>query len=65
VTCVRTQVKANEMGRSSGTPGRGEEIVQGFGGKARRKETARKTKSRMVSEWILARLASGVGIGFD
>jgi hypothetical protein len=27
-----------------GRHGRGEEIVQGFGGEARRKETARKTK---------------------
>jgi hypothetical protein len=30
-------VKANEMGRACGTHGRGENIVQGFGGKARRK----------------------------
>jgi hypothetical protein len=41
--------------------GRGEKIVQGFGGKARRKETAGKTGS----EWILGRLAWGVWIGFD
>jgi hypothetical protein len=43
--------------------GREGENVQGFGGKARRKETAWKTKvvdGRMGSEWILGRLAGGV-----
>jgi hypothetical protein len=43
---------------------RGEESVQGFGGKARRKETTWKTKmwmgGWMESEWILRRLAGGV-----
>jgi hypothetical protein len=29
------QVKANEVGRSCGTNGRGERSIQGFGGKAR------------------------------
>jgi hypothetical protein len=38
------QVKANEVGRACGTHGRGEKSVQGSGGKARRKETTRKTK---------------------
>jgi hypothetical protein len=32
------QVKANEVGGACGTYGRGEKSVQGFGGKARRKE---------------------------
>jgi hypothetical protein len=35
----------NEMGGACGTHGRGEKIVKGFGGKARRKETTRKTKA--------------------
>jgi hypothetical protein len=39
------QVKANEVGVACGTDGRGEKSVQGFGGKARRKETAGKTKA--------------------
>jgi hypothetical protein len=33
------QVKANEVGGACGTHGRGEKSVQGFGGKAQRKET--------------------------
>jgi hypothetical protein len=37
--------KVNELGRACGTHGREEKIVQGFGGKARRKETTRKTKA--------------------
>jgi hypothetical protein len=40
-----SQVKANEVGRACGTHGRGEKNVQGFGGKARRKETTRKTEA--------------------
>jgi hypothetical protein len=40
-----SQVKANEVGGACGTNGRGEKSVQGFGGKARRKETAGKTKA--------------------
>jgi hypothetical protein len=39
------QVKANEVGGACGTHGRGEKSVQGFGGKARRKETTGKTKA--------------------
>jgi hypothetical protein len=35
----------NEVGRSSGTHGSGEKSVQGFGGKAQRKETTCKTKA--------------------
>jgi hypothetical protein len=34
-----SQGKANEVGGACGTHGRGEKSVQGFGGKARRKET--------------------------
>jgi hypothetical protein len=36
---------ANEVGRACCLHGRGEESVQGFGGKVRRKETTRKTKA--------------------
>jgi hypothetical protein len=41
------QVKANEVGGTCGTHGRGEECtsIQGFDGKARRKETTGKTKA--------------------
>jgi hypothetical protein len=39
------QVKANEMGGACSTHERGENSVQGFGGKARRKETTWKTKA--------------------
>jgi hypothetical protein len=39
------QVKANEVGGACDTHGNGEKNVQGFGGKARRKETTRKTKA--------------------
>jgi hypothetical protein len=38
----------------------GEELIQGFDGKARRKETTWKTKAKMGSEWILGRLAGRV-----
>jgi hypothetical protein len=42
--------------------GRGEECVQGFDGKDRRKETTWKTgiDGRMGSEWILGRVAGRV-----
>jgi hypothetical protein len=39
------QVEANEVGGACGTHGRGEKSVQGFGGKAGRKETTGKTKA--------------------
>jgi hypothetical protein len=35
----------NEVGKACGTHGRGQKSVQGFGGKARRKETIGKTKA--------------------
>jgi hypothetical protein len=38
------QIKENEVGGTCGTHGRGEECVQVFDGKARRKETTCKTK---------------------
>jgi hypothetical protein len=44
------------VGWTCGMHGRGEKIVQGFGGKPRRKETTRKTEDvegRMGSEWVL------------
>jgi hypothetical protein len=39
------QVQANEVGGACGTHGRGQESLQSFCGKARRKETTRKTKT--------------------
>jgi hypothetical protein len=41
------QIKKNEVGGTCGTRGRGEKSVQGFSGKARRKETTGKTKALM------------------
>jgi hypothetical protein len=35
------------VGRACGTNGRGDKSVQGFGGKAVRKETTRKTEKQM------------------
>jgi hypothetical protein len=58
-------VKANEVGGACGTHGRGEKIVQGFGGKARRKEITWEDQGlggRMGLEWILGRLAWGCGL---
>jgi hypothetical protein len=40
-----SQVKANEVGGACCTHERGEKSVQGFGGKARRKETTGKNKA--------------------
>jgi hypothetical protein len=45
-----SQVKANEVGRACGMHGKGEKSVQGFGGKARRKETTGKNKA-YVGRW--------------
>jgi hypothetical protein len=39
------KIKENEVGGTCGTQGTGEECVQGFDGKARRKETTWKTKA--------------------
>jgi hypothetical protein len=44
------QVKANEVGGACSTHGRGEKSIQGFGGRARRKETTWKTKA-YVGGW--------------
>jgi hypothetical protein len=46
------------MGRACGTHGRVEKRVQGFGGKARRKDQG--IDGRMGSKWILGRLVWGV-----
>jgi hypothetical protein len=60
------QVNANEVGGTCGTHRRGEKSAQGFGRKARRKETTRKTKmgrwnqNRSWGDFLL-----GVWIGFD
>jgi hypothetical protein len=39
------EVETNEVGRAYGTHGIEEKILQGFGGKTRRKDTTRKTKA--------------------
>jgi hypothetical protein len=47
ICCIHPQIlldRENEVGRTCGTHGRREEIVQGSSGKARRKETTWKTK---------------------
>jgi hypothetical protein len=49
-------MKENEVGRACVMQGRGEKIVQGFGGKSQKKKTSQKTKVKMGSEWILRRL---------
>jgi hypothetical protein len=55
------------VGGICGTHGRGEESVEGFGVKARRKETTRKTglDGRMGSECNLRRLVRGLLNGFN
>jgi hypothetical protein len=61
------QVKSRRM-RWAGRVARiGEECVQGFGGKARKKENweDQDVDGRMGSEWILGRLAGGVWSGFN
>jgi hypothetical protein len=40
----------------------GEKCVHGFGGKARRKDTTRKTKTWMGLEWILRLAVGGYGV---
>jgi hypothetical protein len=45
VTDEADQIKENEVGGACGTRGRGEKGVQGFGGKAQRKETICKTEA--------------------
>jgi hypothetical protein len=47
---LEDQIKDNEVGGACGTHGRGEKSVQGFGGKARGKETIRMTEAQML-EW--------------
>jgi hypothetical protein len=42
---IISEVRANEVGGACSTHGRGGKSVQGFGGKARRKETTGKTKA--------------------
>jgi hypothetical protein len=50
IICTHPQIllsrsNQDEMVSANGMHGRGEESVQGFGGKARRKETTQKTKA--------------------
>jgi hypothetical protein len=44
-TFISNKVKANEVGGTCGTHEKGEEVVEGFGGKAGRKKTTRKTEA--------------------
>jgi hypothetical protein len=51
IICTHPQIslgkssQGNEVGGACGTHGRGKKSVQGFGGKAQRKETTGKTKA--------------------
>jgi hypothetical protein len=67
VTCFRTQVKANEVGRACGTHGRGEKIVQGFDRKARRKGPLGRARRRWKGgiRMYFGEIGFGVWIGFD
>jgi hypothetical protein len=50
IFCTHPQIlliKENEVGGTYGMHGGGEKIVQGSGGRVRRKETAWKTKAKM------------------
>jgi hypothetical protein len=55
------KIRENEVGGTYGMHGRGEESVEGFGGKARWNDCLEDTDDdgRMGSEWILGRLAGG------
>jgi hypothetical protein len=50
VTCVTTQVKASEMGKTCSTHVRGEEIVQGYGGRARWNGPLERARRRWENE---------------
>jgi hypothetical protein len=60
------QIKENEVGRACGTHGRGGKRVQGFGGKARRKETLGKPRRRCEDgiKIDLTEIGWGVWSGF-
>jgi hypothetical protein len=45
--------------------GRGEKVVQGFGGKARNKETTRKTKARCDNGIRMDLRETGLGVLID
>jgi hypothetical protein len=48
------------VSKACGTRRRGEKCVQGFGGKARRKDQG--VDGRMGSKWTLRRLVGGCGV---
>jgi hypothetical protein len=53
---------ANEVGGTHSTHGRGQQSVQGFGGKERDPLEDQDVGGKMGSEWILGRLARGGGV---
>jgi hypothetical protein len=53
------------VGKTCGTHGRGEKIVQGFGGKARRKETTWKTRCKWEDGIRMDLRETGWGCGLD
>jgi hypothetical protein len=59
-------MKENEVGGSCGTHGRGKKNIEGFDGKARRKKSFERPRSRW-KEWIkmdLREIGLGVWSGF-
>jgi hypothetical protein len=58
------QVKSNEVGRTCSMHGRGQNSVQGFGGKPEGKRALGRPihRGRMGSEWILGKLAVRCGL---
>jgi hypothetical protein len=59
-------MKENEVGGACGTHGRGENSIQGFGGKAQRKEPLRRPRHRWEDgiEMDLREIGWGVWSGF-
>jgi hypothetical protein len=63
IICTHPQIslgKSRRMKWAGHVARMGEECVQGFDGKARRKETTQGVDGIMGSEWILRILAGGV-----
>jgi hypothetical protein len=59
------KVKVNEVGRACGTHRRGERSVQGFGGKAQRKEILRRPRHRWEDGIRMDLRETGWGCGLD
>jgi hypothetical protein len=65
VTCVTTQVKANEVGKACSTHVRGEKLVQGFGRKARWNGPLGRARRRWEDEIRMDVGEIGLGCGLD